>query len=52
MSGSIAWAATHPETVERTIGGINLDMVGQYLNKNNSTFFSTQNPSFTGTLYQ
>ena len=39
MSGSIAYAATHPETIEKTIAGINLDMVGQYLNDNNSTFF-------------
>ncbi len=39
MSGSIAYAARHPELVRRTVAGINLDMVGQYLNKNNSTFF-------------
>jgi len=39
MAGSIAYAATHPELVENTIGGINFDMVGQYLNENNSTFF-------------
>jgi len=44
MSGSIAWAARHPETVSNTIGGINLDMVGQYLNKNNSTFFLHRTP--------
>ena len=39
MSGSIAYAATHPDVVEKMIAGINFDMVGQYLNKNNSTFF-------------
>lgn len=39
MSGSIAWVAKHPDLVSRTIAGINLDMVGQYLNQNNSTFF-------------
>ena len=39
MSGSIAYAATHPDVVERMVAGINFDMVGQYLNDNNSTFF-------------
>jgi len=39
MSGSIAYAATHPDVVDRTVAGINLDMVGQYLNDNNATFF-------------
>lgn len=39
MSGSIAYAATHPEIVDRMVAGINLDMVGQYLNDNNATFF-------------
>jgi aminopeptidase YwaD len=39
MAGSIAFAATQPEIVSRTVAGLNLDMVGQYLNKNNSTFF-------------
>lgn len=39
MSGSIAYAATHPEVIERMVAGINYDMVGQYLNENNSTFF-------------
>ncbi len=39
MSGSIAWVATHPEIVSRAVAGINLDMVGQYLNQNNSSFF-------------
>jgi hypothetical protein len=39
MSGSIAYVARHPEVSEQAIAGINLDMVGQYLNKNNSTFF-------------
>lgn len=39
MSGSIAWVARHPEEIRRTVAGINLDMVGQYLNQNNSTFF-------------
>ncbi|UCE41497.1 MAG: DUF4910 domain-containing protein [Candidatus Aminicenantes bacterium] len=44
MTGSIAYAATHPDIVEKTIAGINLDMVGQYLNDNNSTFFLHQTP--------
>jgi hypothetical protein len=39
MSGSIAYVARHPEVSEQAIAGINLDMVGQYLNNNNSTFF-------------
>jgi aminopeptidase YwaD len=39
MSGSIAWVARHPEEIRRAVAGINLDMVGQYLNENNSTFF-------------
>ncbi|MFW6159573.1 MAG: DUF4910 domain-containing protein, partial [Acidobacteriota bacterium] len=39
MSGSIAFAQKNPEIIERTKAGINLDMVGQYLNDNNSTFF-------------
>lgn len=44
MTGSIAYAATHPEIIEKTGSGINLDMVGQYLNDNNSTFFLHQTP--------
>ncbi|MDW7761630.1 MAG: DUF4910 domain-containing protein [Acidobacteriota bacterium] len=39
FSGSIAFAVKHPDIIERTVAGINLDMVGQYLNDNNSTFF-------------
>ncbi len=39
MSGSIAWVAKNPDLVSRTKAGINLDMVGQYLNQNNSSFF-------------
>ncbi|MBP1767290.1 MAG: Peptidase family [Candidatus Aminicenantes bacterium] len=39
MSGSIAYVSRHPEVSGRAVDGINLDMVGQYLNKNNSTFF-------------
>ncbi|MCP4725521.1 MAG: DUF4910 domain-containing protein [bacterium] len=38
MTGSIAYAATHPDIVERAVCGINMDMIGQYLNSNNSTF--------------
>lgn len=44
MAGSIAYAATHPDLVKNTIGGINFDMVGQYLNDNNSTFFVNCTP--------
>jgi hypothetical protein len=39
MSGSIAYVARHPEISDQAVAGINLDMVGEYLNKNNSTFF-------------
>ena len=39
MSGSIAYVSRHPEVSGQAVAGINLDMVGQYLNKNNSTFF-------------
>ncbi len=38
MTGSVTYAATHPDIVERMVCGINLDMIGQYLNSNNSTF--------------
>jgi len=44
MSGSLAWVATHPEMVAKAVAGINLDMVGQYLNQNNSTFFLHRTP--------
>ena len=44
MSGSIAYAATHPDIVDRMVAGINLDMVGQYLNDNNATFFLHRTP--------
>jgi hypothetical protein len=44
MSGSIAYLATHPDIAKRAIAGINLDMVGQYLNKNNATFFLRLTP--------
>jgi len=44
MSGSIAFAAQNPEIVEKMVAGINFDMVGQYLNDNNSTFFMHQTP--------
>jgi aminopeptidase YwaD len=43
-SGSIAYAATHPDIVSRMVAGLNFDMVGQYLNKNNSTFFLNLTP--------
>jgi len=39
MSGSIAYVSRHPEVSGQAVAGINMDMVGQYLNKNNSTFF-------------
>ena len=44
MSGSIAYAARHPEVTRKAICGINMDMVGQYLNDNNSTYFLHQTP--------
>jgi len=44
MSGSIAYAAKHPDIMGRMIAGINFDMVGQYLNKNNSTFYLNCTP--------
>ena len=44
MSGSIAYAHRHPEVIRRMVCGINMDMVGQYLNSNNSTYFLHQTP--------
>jgi hypothetical protein len=44
MSGSIAYAAKHPDIIKKMVAGINLDMVGQYLNKNNATFFLHRTP--------
>jgi aminopeptidase YwaD len=38
MSGSYAYAATHPDTTDKMICGLNLDMVGSYLNRLNSGF--------------
>jgi len=38
MSGSYAYAATHPDQTDRMLCGINLDMVGSYLNRTNSGF--------------
>lgn len=38
MSGSYAYAATHPDKTDNMICGLNLDMVGSYLNRNNSGF--------------
>ncbi len=43
-SGSIAYAATHPDIMKRMVAGLNFDMVGQYLNRNNSTFFLNLTP--------
>jgi len=39
MSGSYAYAATHPERTDKIMCGLNLDMVGSYLNRNNSGFY-------------
>jgi aminopeptidase YwaD len=38
MSGSFAYAATHPDKTDHMICGLNLDMVGSYLNRNNAGF--------------
>jgi aminopeptidase YwaD len=38
MSGSIAFASRYPEKIENMFCGINMDMVAQYLNENNSTY--------------
>lgn len=38
MAGSITYAAAHPDIIEKMVCGINMDMIGQYLNSNNSTF--------------
>jgi aminopeptidase YwaD len=38
MSGSYAYAATHPDKTNNMICGLNLDMVGSYLNRLNSGF--------------
>lgn len=42
--GNAAFAATHPEIIDRMICGINMDMVSQYLNKNNATYFFLRTP--------
>jgi len=39
MSGSFAYAATHQDKTDNMICGLNLDMVGSYLNRNNSGFY-------------
>jgi len=44
MSGSIAYAARQSEVINRGVCGINMDMVAQYLNDNNSTYFLHQTP--------
>jgi len=44
MSGSFAYTATHPDKTDKMICGINLDMVGSYLNRNNSGFFFHRTP--------
>jgi hypothetical protein len=38
MSGSYAYAATHPDKTDGMLCGLNLDMVGSYLNRTNSGF--------------
>ncbi len=38
MSGSYAYAATHPDKTDHMLCGLNLDMVGSYLNRNNAGF--------------
>jgi len=42
--GSATFAATHPEIIDRMICGINMDMVSQYLNRNNATYFFLRTP--------
>ncbi len=42
--GNAAFAATHPEIIDRMICGINMDMVSQYLNRNNATYFFLRTP--------
>ncbi len=42
--GNAAFAATHPEIIDRMICGINMDMVSQYLNENNATYFFLRTP--------
>ena len=44
MSGSIAFAWRYPEKIKDMLCGINMDMVSQYLNKNNSTYFILSTP--------
>jgi hypothetical protein len=42
--GNAAFAATHPEIIDRMVCGINMDMVSQYLNENNATYFFLRTP--------
>ena len=41
---SSTFAATHPEIIDRMLCGINMDMVSQYLNRNNATYFFLRTP--------
>jgi aminopeptidase YwaD len=44
MSGSYAYAATHPDKTDRMLCGVNLDMVGSYLNRNNAWYVFHRTP--------
>ncbi len=54
MSGTYAYLATHPEEKERTIAGVNLDMVGEKQEETHSILRLTNTPmatpSFINTL--
>jgi aminopeptidase YwaD len=54
--GTIAYLVNHPEVAKRTIAGINLDMIGEDLEKTSSYFYVTRtpdsNPSFLNALME
>ena len=56
MYGTIAYLKNHPEVSQRTIANINLDMIGEDLEKTKSYFYATRtpdsNPSFLNDLVE
>jgi len=56
MYGTITYLVNHPEVAKRTIGALNLDMIGEDLKKTNSYFYVTRtpasNPSFINALME
>ena len=56
MFGTIAYLKNHPEFSQRTIANLNLDMIGEDLEKTKSYFYATRtpdsNPSFLNDLVE